>query len=97
MLFFCQGGSQTAILDQLPGVWSGVKMVEICISHTGLSCEYIDHTVDGSEIRRSAVDMVDIPIIYSFFFTFHVVVGDFFHQQYDYDTFFLFYDSTTSR
>ena len=68
MLFFCQGGSQTAILDQLPGVWSGVKMVEICISHTGLSCEYIDHTVDGSEIRRSAVDMVDIPIIYSFFF-----------------------------
>ena len=28
-----------------------------------LSCEYIDHTVDGSEIRRSLVDMANIPII----------------------------------
>ena len=98
MLFFCQGGSQTAILDQLPGVLSGSENAGNLYITYRLSCEYIDHTVDGSEIRRSPVDMVNIPIIYRFFFTFQVVVGDFFHPQYDSDMFcFICFSSTTSR
>ena len=66
LLFFCQGGSQTAILDQLPGVWSG--------SENGGNL-YITYRVElwiyrpycGSEIRRSPVDMVNIPIIHRVF------------------------------
>ena len=37
--------------------------------------------VDGSEIRRSPVDMVNIPL-FTGFCTSRVVVWDFFHQQY---------------
>ena len=47
-------------------------------------------TVDGSEIRRSPVDMENFPL-FTGFYTFQVV-QDFFHQLYD--TFFsvLFFD-----
>jgi len=38
-------------------------------------------TVDGSEIRRLPVDMENIPL-FTGFYTFQVVVWDFFHQQY---------------
>ena len=37
--------------------------------------EEVLHTVDGSEIRRSPVDVVDIPFIYRVFFTIQTVVG----------------------
>ena len=39
------------------------------------------HTVDGSEIRRSPVDMVNLPL-FKGFYTSQAVVWDFFHQQY---------------
>ena len=41
--------------------------------------------VDGSEIRRSPVDMVNIPLS-TRFYTSQVVVWDFFHRQYLYKT-----------
>ena len=39
------------------------------------------HTVDASEIRRSPVDMVNIPLFTRFYTS--QVVQDFFHQQYE--------------
>jgi len=40
---------------------------------------YNDDTVDGSEIRRSPVDMVDFPLFTRLYAS--QVVQDFFHQQ----------------
>jgi len=45
-------------------------------------------TVDGSEIRRSPVDMVNIPLFTGFYmlYTSQVVVWDFFHDHQQYPT-----------